>query len=63
MRSGSDTPPERMDTAGSVDELAGDMDAEPEDSSMTVLDPGGDTGPDQGGTPGDASGASGSGGE
>ncbi len=63
MRSEFDTPPDRMDTAGAVDEREGDVDAEPEDSSLTVLDPGGDTGPDQGGTPGDASGASGSGGE
>ncbi len=57
-----DTPPERLETAGSVDALEGDVDAEPEDSSLTVLDPGGDTGPDQGGAPGDASGESGSGG-
>ncbi len=52
------TPP-RADTAGEVDELEGDVDAEPEDSSLTTLDPSNDFGPDQGGTPGDASGESG----
>jgi hypothetical protein len=53
------TPPARPETAGSVEEYEGDVDAEPADSSLTVLDPGGDVGPDQGGTPGDASGESG----
>jgi hypothetical protein len=42
-----------------VDELEGDVDAEPDDSSLTSLDPGNDIGPDQGGTPDDASGESG----
>ncbi len=53
------TPPTRADTAGTVDLLEGDVDQEPEDSSLTSLDPGNDIGPDQGGTPGDASGESG----
>ena len=53
------TPPARTATAGAVDEREGDVDAEPEDSSLTVLDPGGDMGPDQGGVPDDASGESG----
>ena len=52
------TPP-RADTAGEVDELEGDVDAEPDDSSLTSLDPGNDIGPDQGGAPDDASGESG----
>ena len=53
------TPP-RADTAGEVDVLEGDVDAEPDDSTLTTLDPGDDVGPDQGGTPDDASGESGS---
>jgi hypothetical protein len=54
-----DTPPERLVTAGTVDEMMGDVDAEPEDSSLTVLDTDGEIGPDQGGTPDDAAGESG----
>ena len=57
---GTAIPPTRADTAGDVDALEGDVDREPADSSLTVLDPGNDTGPDQGGTPDDASGESGS---
>ena len=53
-----DNTPPRGDTAGEVDEQEGDVDREPDDSSLTTLDPGDAVGPDQGGTPGDASGES-----
>ena len=59
MAEEQDTPPTRPETAGTVDMLEGDVDHEHEDASLTVLDPGNDVGPDQGGTPGDASGEGG----